>query len=161
MPEAIYLIGPPACGKSTFTENHSKKFQDKNYVVISSDNIIEQKAKEWNVKYFQAIMRMKQVETYDQLIKELNEAVLHKRNLIIDRTNLSYRERYLTMKHLPEYYKRIGIIFRVNYDTLRFRLKMREILTGKHIPDIVVERMFKNFEFPHGREFHDLQIIYS
>lgn len=89
MPEIIYLIGPPGCGKSTYTENRIKNFSDKNYVNISSDNIIEEYMKIHNVSYNKAIMSMKQHITYNLLANNMMNAVNDKRNIIVDRTNLT------------------------------------------------------------------------
>lgn len=160
-PEVRYLIGPPACGKSTYCEMLFKNNPDRNYVIISTDQIIEENMKLLNLSYMQTIMTVKEGPVNKKLIDKLTDAIDRKQNLLIDRTNLNQRARYFTMRHLTDDYYRIGVVFYVNEDTLKFRLRRREILTGKHIPEIVVERMKNEFHFPEGREFHKIELIYN
>lgn len=154
-PEIIYLIGPPACGKSTLCQEYA------DYVTISTDHIIEENARKWNMTYFKAIMNMTEVNTHDRLLMPLIEAVRNKKNIIVDRTNMSFKDRVFTMQFVNNNYIRKGIVFNVHYDTLLFRLRRRELLTGKHIPTEVINRMNKNYQFPYGREFHEIKMIYS
>ncbi len=157
-PEIIYLIGPPACGKSTFCDNY---ISGKDYVVISTDNIIEENAKKWNMTYFQAIMSMKEENTHDRLILPLMQAVVDHKNIIVDRTNMSYDSRLFTLRYINSTYKRKAIIFNVSADVLKYRLQRREYLTGKYIPEAVINQMNQKFQFPYGREFHEIKMIYS
>ncbi len=154
-PEIIYLIGPPACGKSTLCQEYA------DYVTISTDHIIEENARNWNMTYFQAIMNMTEVNTHDRLLMPLIEAVKTKKNIIVDRTNMSFKDRVFTMQFVTTDYIRKAILFNVHYDTLLFRLRRRELLTGKHIPTEVINRMNRNYQFPYGREFDEIKMIYS
>lgn len=157
-PEIIYLIGPPASGKSTFCE---KYVSGNNYVIISTDNIIEENAKKWNMTYFQAIMSMKEENTHDRLLLPLIQAVTDHKNIIVDRTNMSFDSRLFTLRYISSSYKRKAVIFNVSTDTLRYRLQRREFFTGKHIPEVVINQMNRKFQFPYGREFNEIKMIYS
>ena len=160
-PEARYLIGVAGCGKSTYCDGLLKSHPEMNYHIVSSDTIIEANARAWNMTYFQAIMTMKEEDTHDRLLLPLMNAVKNKRNILIDRTNMGKWSRYFTMRYITDDYLRIGVVFNVSMDNIKFRLRRREFLTGKHIPESVVERMYKNFQFPDGREFHKIEMIYS
>ncbi len=96
-----------------------------------------------------------------RLILPLKEAIAQKRNIIVDRTNMSAWSRYFTMRYITDEYKRVGVVFNVSMDTIKYRLRKREYFTDKHIPESVVERMYKSFRFPDGREFHNIEMIYS
>lgn len=161
MPEFVQLIGPPACGKSTFFENLKKQFPEKNYQLVSTDKIIDDFALENGLTYFQAIMTIKELTTNNKLINDLKKHLEGNHNIIVDRTNMSFAARGFTMKYVPEHYTRTGIVFNVSLDNLRFRLKRRERLIDKYIPDSVIVAMNKSFQFPYGREFHNIQMIYS
>jgi len=160
-PEIIYLIGVAACGKSTYCEKLLKSNPEKNFQIVSTDTIIEENARAWGMTYFQAIMSMSEENTHDRLILPLVEAIQNKRNIIVDRTNMNLRSRDFTMKYLTDDYIRNGVVFNVSMDNIRYRLRRREFKTGKHIPEIVVERMYKSFQFPYGREFHNIEMVYS
>lgn len=155
------MIGPPACGKSTFYEKLLKEHPEKNYQLVSTDRIIEDHAKDNDLTYFQAIMDINEMKTHDILIGRLKQFTESNNNIIVDRTNLSFNARGFTMKYIPGHYIRTGIVFNVSLDNLRFRLKRREKLTDKHIPDSVIVNMHRSFQFPYGREFHNIQMIYS
>ncbi len=156
IPEIIYLIGFPACGKSTFCNSLIKSHK-----IISTDNIIDEHSAKWNLKYFQTIMTIKEDVVNTRIVADLKSAVANNQDIIVDRTNLSYHARICTMRYITDRYKRIGVVFNVQQDILKFRLKRRECLTDKYIPEEVIDKMYKNFQFPYGREFHEIKMIYS
>ncbi len=161
MSEIIYLIGLPASGKSTFVEKALKDSQEKDFQIVSTDNIITDYAKRHNISYIQSIWRLQREHVDNILLNGLNDCLCQGKNVIVDRTNLSFEERYLTMRFVPKNYIRKAIIFNIQQDHLRTRLLKREQLTDKHIPDWVVERMRRSFQFPYGREFHEIQQIFN
>lgn len=161
MPEIVYLIGPAASGKSTYQDKLIQNNPDKNYYIISSDKLIDEFAEEHGLDYWGAINRMNADDTIYKLVALIKKGVSQKRNIIIDRTNLTFEHRYLTMRFVNDSYTRIGVIFSISKDTLKYRLKRREVLTGKHVPDFIVDRMHDSFQFPNGREFHKLEFYHS
>lgn len=141
MPKCYQLIGVPAAGKSTWIKN-----QDwvKDMPIISTDNFVEQYAKE-------------QGKTYSEVFKDYmpiavklmaNQAEICRANgldVIWDQTSTTRVSRLRKFNTLPDY-EHIAVVFRTpDRDELDVRLSGRP---GKHIPKKVVDDMIANFEMP-------------
>jgi tRNA uridine 5-carbamoylmethylation protein Kti12 len=155
-PECIILIGLPGCGKSTWRAKHLAA-TTKEYVCISSDDIIDQYAADNGVTYAQAIGVM--IKKADKMVQErFRAAVAERKNIILDRTNLFKKSRNRYLSNLPKEYRRTAVVFDLD-DAIRVqRVKDREAATGKHIPDVVMADMRKNYEAPTtvDGEFHEI-----
>ena len=145
-PIAIFLVGVPTSGKSTFIKTFSQKYPDISFTVLSTDDIIEREAAKVGSNY---------TKSFSDLIKpataEFNatfeDSVKNKQNIIIDRTNITVKGRKSFIQKLNGYHK-IAIVFQVPNDELLKRLKNREKETGKYIPYNVVNDMLSRFEYP-------------
>lgn len=141
MPKCYQLIGVPGAGKSTWIKN-----QDwvKDMPIISTDNFVEQYAKE-------------QGKTYSEVFKDYmpiavklmaNQAEICRANgldVIWDQTSTTRVSRLRKFNTLPDY-EHIAVVFRTpDRDELDVRLSGRP---GKHIPKKVVDDMIANFEMP-------------
>ena len=147
MPEAIFLVGVPTSGKSTFSND--KKYKD--YVRISSDDILQEVAKERQQSYntvFKANIRFAQIA----MMKVLRKAIEDGKSIIWDQTNLTRKQRREKLKHIPAHYKKTAVYFVVSLETA---LKRNTQRPGKVIPPEILERMIKEYELPTNEEGFD------
>ena len=140
MPEAIFLIGVPTSGKSTFSSNpkYSK------YTRVSSDDILQEVAKERQQSYntvFKGNIRFAQIA----MMKVLRKAIEDGKNIIWDQTSLTRKQRREKLKHIPAHYKKTAVYFIVDLKTALQRNTQRP---GKVIPPEILERMIKEYELP-------------
>ena len=139
-PEAIFLIGIPTSGKSTFSNN--PKYRD--YTRVSSDDILQEVAKERQQSYntvFRGNIRFAQIA----MMKVFRKAIEDNKNIILDQTNLTKKSRKEKIKLIPPHYKKIAVYFIVDLETA---LKRNTQRPGKVIPPEVLERMIKEYELP-------------
>lgn len=147
MPEVIFLIGIPTSGKSTF----SNKPKYKEYVRVSSDDILQEIAKERQQSYntvFKGNIRFAQIA----MMKVLRKAIESDKSILWDQTNLTKKQRREKMKHIPSHYKKTAVYFVVPLETA---LKRNTQRPGKVIPPEVLERMLKEYELPTMEEGFD------
>jgi len=147
MPEAIFLVGVPTSGKSTFS--NQKKY--KNYIRVSSDDILQEVAKERQQSYntvFKGNIRFAQIA----MMKVLRQAIEDGKSIIWDQTNLTKKQRREKLKHIPDTYKKTAVYFVVSLETA---LKRNTQRPGKVIPPEVLERMIKEYELPTNEEGFD------
>lgn len=144
-PTMMVLIGPPGCGKSSFSSN----FPD--HVVISSDNIIESlSGKDYNEKWKKADMK----EVEKQMMFEFQKAVHEKKNIIIDRTNMSKKSRRRFVSNAKGYFKK-AVVFNTPRTVIIAR-NIQRSATGKTISSDVIDRFEKAFTYPLLDEFHEV-----
>jgi predicted kinase len=142
MPNLIVLVGIPGVGKSTFIR---KFLSDKNvsdWVVISSDDIIERIAKENGQTYDEAFPEAIKISS-KQIFVEAEEAFRQGKNVIWDQTNLTAKARTRKVQMFRGY-NRVAMIFQIPHD-LDFRLLSRP---GKTIPKYVLDNMIETYEEP-------------
>lgn len=141
------LVGIPTAGKSTFSND--KKY--KNYVRVSSDDILQEVAKERQQSYntvFKANIRFAQIA----MMKVLRKAIEDGKSIIWDQTNLTKKQRRDKLKHIPPHYKKTAVYFIVDLKTALQRNTQRP---GKVIPPEILERMIKEYEIPTNEEGFD------
>jgi predicted kinase len=147
MPYAIFLIGLPASGKSTFIKQ--EKF--KNFKVLSSDNILDQIAKDNNTTYDKIFKD--HIKIADQQFRqEFQDAIKNKENIIIDRTNLNPKSRQKLLDQIPDSYEKIAIIFEISEAEQTIRLNKRAKEEGKTIPPEVIKNMKQSYVPPSKEE---------
>ena len=148
--ELIMLVGIPTAGKSTFSND--KKYKD--YIRVSSDDILQEVAKERQQSYntvFKGNIRFAQIA----MMKVLRKAIEDGKSIIWDQTNLTKKQRKEKLKHIPAHYKKTAVYFIVDLKTALQRNTQRP---GKVIPPEVLERMIKEYELPTNEEGFD-QVI--
>lgn len=162
-------VGLPGVGKSTWTNkfkrmnhnyltfdflNKNLPFQE-NLTIISTDNIIENIAKEYRLTYN---------DVFDDITYSFAEKMSHKlakfafaRNDIViwDQTNLTIKSRAKKLALVPAHYKKICVSFGVP-DDLSERLQSRP---GKIIPEHVMKNMIRYYQAPTTTEGFDDIII--
>jgi predicted kinase len=148
--ELIMLVGIPTSGKSTFSNNPKYK----NYVRVSSDDILQEIAKEKKASYnaiFESNIRFAQIA----MMKVLRNAIEDGKSIIWDQTNLTKKQRREKIKQIPAHYKKTAVYFIID---LKTALERNTTRPGKVIPPEVLERMIKQYELPTLEEGFD-QII--
>lgn len=149
-PEAIFLIGIPTSGKSTFSSN--PKYRD--YTRVSSDDILQEIAKERQQSYntiFEGNIRFAQIA----MMKVLRKAIEENKSILWDQTNLTKKQRKEKLKHIPAHYKKTAVYFVIPLETA---LKRNTQRPGKVIPPEVLERMLTQYQLPTLEEGFD-QVI--
>jgi predicted kinase len=145
--ELIMLVGVPTAGKSTFSNDPKYK----KYVRVSSDDILQEVAKERQQSYntvFKGNIRFAQIA----MMKVLRQAIEDGKSIIWDQTNLTKKQRREKLKHIPDTYKKTAVYFIVDLKTALQRNTQRP---GKVIPPEVLERMIKEYELPTNEEGFD------
>ena len=142
MKHFIMLIGIPCSGKSTFTEKYTKTG---NFAVISSDNIIEEMAKEKNTTYSNIFKDAIGVAN-KTMLEQARKAFDNNENVIWDQTNLNIKSRRAKLVMVPSHYYKTAIIFNAPDEAeLKRRLNNRP---GKNIPLHIINSMTDSFETP-------------
>ena len=149
VPQIILLVGLPGSGKSTFVNNYRLK---KHGIIASTDNIIEEKAKEQGLTYSQIFHKLDFKEIERQMKDDIRKAVAEKQNIIVDQTNMSDKSRASKMGLVPKSYDKYAIVFWPDIKTVYKRLEKREKETGKSIPQKVIDSMLANFVPPSEKE---------
>jgi predicted kinase len=151
MPEAIFLVGIPCSGKSTYAEKLKTIPYWSNAVILSTDNYIEKEAQRMGLTYNQIFDDVIGDATRE-LELQLNMAKDKGKNLIWDQTNLSVKTRRKKLLKIPSFYARGVIYFEVSLEEALKRNSTRE---GKFIPESILKRMYHQFEIPTRNEDFD------
>jgi len=142
------LVGVPGAGKSTWIQ----KNRNSNTIIASSDDYIEQKAKENGTSYnIEFDKHVKDANNYAQSMAFL--AFAKGSNLIWDQTNLNPKNRAPKLAMVPSNYTKIAVYFRTPPPEIhRKRLDGR---VGKTIPDNIMQSMIKTLQPPTKDEGYD------
>jgi predicted kinase len=139
--KCIHLVGVPGAGKSTWIKTQTML---DNFVVVSTDNFVEQYAKEQGKTYNEVF------DDYMKIAVRLmaNQALIaqaNNKNIIWDQTSTSVGARAKKFNMLPNY-EHIAVVFPTpEKDELARRLASRP---GKNIPDHVMRSMIDGFVMP-------------
>lgn len=153
MPTLHMLIGLPGSGKSTWRNNYLASNPSLDTVVVSSDDIIEEWAAANNLTYSEAWSKINQKDVAAKFRTQLKEALNLNKNIIVDRTNMGVKARREILKHVPESYETVGVVFVIPDNVLEQRLDARAKATGKVIPKFVINNMAKAYVAPIKGEF--------
>lgn len=156
MPTIYVLIGLPASGKSTWRAMFKATAENLDAplpVEISSDDIIDEIAASKGLTYSQVFMEA--IKVSDKLARQnFEEAVAARRDIILDRTNMTLKGRAKFLASLPKTYEKHAIVFEVPDDVLNERLEKRNA-TGKIIPKSVIDAMRASYQPPSEAEGFD------
>ena len=147
--DATFLIGLPCSGKSTY----AKKL---NGVKHSRDDIVME-LYEGN-SYNKAFENVDQKEV-DRIFRErFEKSMLFREDIVIDRTNLTYKGRMKFVNQLRQNkYKIIYKVFLTDFDTI---IKRNESRISKTIPIEVFNTMMGSFKMPYDNEFDEIEYIF-
>ena len=164
MPDLIILIGAPGVGKSKWVEDFTKKSPNW-YYIVSSDNIIMEMAKSFNITDYNKAFKQF-VVTASRIAREDGELyLLHGYNVIWDQTNMTLKDRKVIFnileKHKISGYTITGIAFELQDKEHERRLKLRlKENPTKIIPKEAIDKMLYSYDKPTKKEgFYKLTFI--
>lgn len=160
-PTITVLVGPPASGKSS----HINKIRD-DAIVLSRDDILLQHANSIGFKgtysevwkYFEENNLHKIVDEIEQ--ETFKKAVKDKKNIIVDRTNMSRKSRRRWLSNVPKDYRKEAVVFATTYEDVYSRNKKRTDETGKSIPNEIIGQMMRQFMVPCFDEVDEVKWVF-
>lgn len=158
MNKVIFLIGPPASGKSTWRAKYLETMS-RPTTIISSDDEIEAYARQHGLTYTEAFSKVDFQDIDGKIMRNFRMALLFGDDIIIDRTNMKQSSRKHMMKIVPDTYQKHAVVFQVPRAELQRRLDARAKATGKFIPPKVVEDMLASFVPPSQAEFDEIDYV--
>lgn len=147
MAKMIILVGPPASGKSTWREKFLAG-QTEEWVVCSTDDMVEVWAAERGLTYDEAHSKAPWGRLNTSFKYAYRDALTAGKNVIIDRTSMSAKNRRDYFKTLPEGYEVEAVVFVVDDVELKRRMIARKEATGKSVPYAALAAMNKRYEAP-------------
>ncbi len=157
-PTIYVLIGPPASGKSTWRAAHMAASTRPTFI-FSSDDEIFKIAGEQGSSYDEVMKTVPFKEIEKRLKDSFRLAVQRGDDIIIDRTNMSAKARNKFLANVGKNYQRVGVLFRIDRETLNRRMAARKEATGMSVPPEVVDEMLARYEEPTTTEFHRIEVI--
>lgn len=154
LPKLTLLIGLPGAGKSTYRAALLKREPDT--VVISTDDLIEERAKAAGLTYSEMFPRVNMPSLERDAFLRFVSAMRAGQSVLIDRSNLRRKSRAKWLSYGNTYGSRtVGVEFHVPATLHQQRLQARAEATGKDIPWHVLETMKASYEPPAVGEFDE------
>jgi predicted kinase len=147
MPKMIILIGPPASGKSTWRESFLAG-QTEEWVIASTDDLVDAWAAQRGLTYNEAHGKAPWGDFNKTFKYAVRNAQTAGKNIIIDRTSMSAKNRRDYFKNLPEGYEVEAVVFVVPQPELERRMKERFEATGKSVPHVALLSMNARYQSP-------------
>lgn len=159
MAKLIILIGPPASGKSTWRAKFLAG-QTEEWVVASTDDLVEEWAAERGLTYDEAHGKAPWGQFNKTFKYAYRNALNAGKNVIIDRTSMSAKNRKDYFKNLPEGTEVEAVVFVVDDVELKRRMQARKEATNKSVPYAALAAMNKRYEAPTTEEgFHKITYV--
>jgi len=152
-PTCVMLMGLPGSGKSRLASNVQKKWTDRHYHIVSTDDIFIELGRNHGWDYNTSFNRIPFRVVEDMFYERYWEYIADRKNIIIDQTNITYKGRRKKLNYLTPDYIRLGIYVDTPLDEIRKRLTLRYNETGKEIPEDNIQRMLSQFQMPTLDEF--------
>lgn len=142
----VMLVGIPGSGKSYFIQHELKNlYTDREFVIISTDNIIDRKAAEQNKTYSEIWQNEIKAATIE-MNNSFKNAIADGKDIVFDQTNTTIKSRRSKLLQVSNDYYKVAIVLLTPSPTeLDRRLKNRP---GKTIPPFVIESMISQLELP-------------
>lgn len=150
--ELIMMCGIPCAGKSTYIRNgieNTDVFDE--YVILSTDNYIEEYARQNNMTYNEAFEDAIEEATC-KMYQDLDLAIQRGKSIIWDQTNVSRKSRMKKLKKVPTTYTKTAVVLPISLEEAIIRNSQR---ANKFIPRSVLHRMYHQFEVPTEDEGFD------
>jgi len=159
MAQLTILIGPPASGKSTWRAKFLASAEGE-WVVASTDDLVETWAAERGMTYDEAHGKAPWGQFNKTFKYAYRNALKDGKNVIIDRTSMSAKNRKDYFKDLPEGTVVEAVVFVVDDVELKRRMKERKEATGKSVPYAALAGMQKRYQAPTKDEgFHKITYV--
>lgn len=143
----LMLVGLPASGKSTFSEELIEGRDD--IVLISSDKIREEMLGDVN-------NQEKNTDVFQEMATRTKEALRNGFHVIYDATNLSRKRRRGLLLQLPK-----GTYKSVVYLSTNFKVITEQNMNrDRQVPNEVIDNMYKNLQIPIYSEGWDKIVIH-
>jgi predicted kinase len=159
-PQLIMMVGLIGAGKTHWVRQHVEKTPDKHWVIVSTNDLLEEYCRACNIDYIEAFDRFMnkcQMEMKQRLVNALQLGF----NVIWDQTNTIKNAR---MRKLYEYrtllnrhnYHKTAVVVHPSPDVWAKRLEMG----GRNIPVEIVATAVAGFSLPADDEgFDDILVI--
>ncbi len=145
LPILFMLVGIPGSGKSTWAQKYINNLPSNEWVIASSDSIIEELAKVKGTTYTEEF-KINAKYGIQECIKSVQQAISLEKNIIWDQTNLTKKSRAAKLALFPESYSKYYYRFETpEPEELEKRLASRP---DKFIPQHVIESMISSLEEP-------------
>lgn len=153
MPTAIFLIGVPAAGKSSF-----RSILPGDFFVASSDDYIDAYAALEN-KTYNEVFKDTIGDATRHFNNQISMAISHGRmDLVVDRTNMTVASRKKVLSLLPKDWTKVALVFMPKDNEIwKNRLESRP---GKDIPHNVLISMLMSYERPTEDEGFERVLTY-
>jgi tRNA uridine 5-carbamoylmethylation protein Kti12 len=157
------LVGLPGSGKTAWVDAILNRWKNTAVpTIISTDNIADQAA--MMIQHEQQMCDKALLDTRDWVAEEdqmlkfsaenlFNAALGVRRDIIIDRHNLTQDDRSEFLLKLPDHYQKIGIFFTCPMNLICERLQDRFNETGQPFSRAVLQNMKNRLERPSQFEF--------
>ena len=150
MPTLYMLIGIPGSGKTTWIKNQN--FNTDDTVIVSTDNIIEERAASKGMTYSDVFQDEIKSATAE-MNNNLKNAIAQKKNIVWDQTNLTVKTRRSKLAQIPDEYQKIAVLLSTpTKEELKIRLDNRP---GKIIPNNILMGMISQLDPPSKLEGWD------
>lgn len=168
MQKVIFLVGGYSVGKSTFIEQNFANgiWNEKDFVVVSIDNIISRSAKKRGLTHNQAYelsMSEYDVTGYDNIERccdLIREILKGKKNIIIDNPNATSRTRKRYIDIIPRSYVLEAVYFEVNDEQRYLKRLQRRNNSEKSIDKGKALFLLEKIERPTMEEgFSEISIV--
>lgn len=147
MAKMIILVGPPASGKSTWRTKFLASTTEE-WTIASTDDLVDAWAAERGLTYNEAHPKAPWGQFNKTFKYAVRDALTAGKNIIIDRTSMSEKNRKEYFKNLPEGYEVEAVVFVVPQPELERRMKDRFEKTGKSVPHVALLSMNKRYQAP-------------
>jgi predicted kinase len=157
MPRAIFLVGLPASGKSTYVQNFLDSVAEDAQLplVLSSDNILMNWADDAGISYQDAYVKWAP-QAQEEVLSMAAYAADAGIDVVWDQTNLTRDQRADRMDIFPDTTTFIAVAFEAPDDILADRLEQ----AGKDIPQHILDGMKAAYERPdHDEGFENVVLI--
>lgn len=131
----LMLVGIPASGKSTFTEEIMEGRDD--VVLVSSDKIREELLGDVN-------NQDSNTNVFTEMTKRTKSALQNGQHVIYDATNLNRKKRRGLLQQLPKNTYKTVVYMATSHKTSSIQNMNRE----RVVPTDVIDRMYKNLQIP-------------
>ena len=148
-PNFIMLVGLPGSGKSVKAQELSENY---NAAIFSSDSLREELFGDVN-------HQADNTKLFEELHKRIKNCLREGNSAIYDATNINYKRRMAFLSELSNIHcEKICVLIATPYEECLERNSKRE----RHVPEHVIERMYRSFNIPYWYEgWDDIQIEYG